>query len=105
MAQFGALFYGTLASDLYLNAFDHDNVLLGLYIILFARAVQILLNRIRQLERQGILLGAMVSLFSLSTAQLFVLTLKAAVVVGETRMPLDSVETASLLIYVTSWCV
>ncbi|KAJ7890166.1 hypothetical protein B0H14DRAFT_3429224 [Mycena olivaceomarginata] len=80
---FGALFY-------------------GLYIILFARAVQILLNRIRQLERQGILLGAMVALFSLSTAQLFVLTLKAAVVVGETRMPLDSVETASLLIYVTS---
>ncbi|KAJ7362510.1 hypothetical protein DFH08DRAFT_323764 [Mycena albidolilacea] len=80
---FGALFY-------------------GLYIILFARGVQILLHRIRQLERQGILLGAMVALFSLSTAQLFVLTLKAAVVVGETRMPLDSVETASLLIYVTS---
>ncbi|KAJ7260365.1 hypothetical protein B0H12DRAFT_1107899 [Mycena haematopus] len=77
-------------------------LLYGIYIILFARAVHILLLRIRQLERQGILLGAMVALFILSTAQLFVLTLKAAVVVGEASMPLDTVETASLLIYVTS---
>jgi hypothetical protein len=67
--------------------------------------VQILLNRIRQLERQGVLLGAMIALFFFSSAQIFVLTLKAAVVVGEARMPLDSVETASLLIYVSSWCV
>jgi len=44
----------------------------------------------------------MLALFILSTAQLFVLTLKAAIVVGETQMPLDAVETASLLIYVTS---
>ncbi|KAF7343741.1 Zn(2)-C6 fungal-type domain-containing protein [Mycena sanguinolenta] len=74
----------------------------GVYIILFARAVQILLQRIQQLERQGILLGAMTVLFILSTSQLFVLTLKAAVVVGEARMALNAVETASLLIYVTS---
>ncbi|KAJ6503766.1 hypothetical protein C8R45DRAFT_973679 [Mycena sanguinolenta] len=46
----------------------------------------------------------MTILFILSTAQLFVLILKAAVVVGEARMPPDAVETASLLIYVTS-CV
>ncbi|KAF8189551.1 hypothetical protein K438DRAFT_2019011 [Mycena galopus ATCC 62051] len=74
----------------------------GLYTIVFARAVQILLHRIRLLERQGIFLGAMVALFILSTAQLFVLTLQAAVVVGQARMPIGATETASLLIYVTS---
>ncbi|KAF7350087.1 hypothetical protein MVEN_01310600 [Mycena venus] len=77
-------------------------ILYGIYAVLFGRAVQILFHRIRQLERQGILLGAMAALFILSTAQLFVLTVKAAIVVGETQMPLDTVETASLLIYVTS---
>ncbi|KAJ6571272.1 hypothetical protein B0H19DRAFT_1129604 [Mycena capillaripes] len=77
-------------------------LLYGIYAILFARAVQILLNRIQQLERQGVLLFAMIALFLLSSAQLFVLTLQAAVVVGEARMSIKPVETASLLIYVTS---
>ncbi|KAJ7121671.1 hypothetical protein C8R44DRAFT_168091 [Mycena epipterygia] len=74
----------------------------GIYCILFARCVYILLNRIRQLERQGILLLAMIVLFLLSTAQVFVLTVKSAVVVGESRMALDGLSAASLLIYVTS---
>ncbi|KAJ6540139.1 hypothetical protein DFH09DRAFT_1323159 [Mycena vulgaris] len=77
-------------------------LLYGLYCIFFARCAFILLQRLRRLERQGILLGAMVTLFLLSSAQLFVLTLNSAMVTGVSSMNGAEIRTASLLIYVTS---
>ncbi|KAK6984840.1 hypothetical protein R3P38DRAFT_3103149 [Favolaschia claudopus] len=78
------------------------NTPLGIYIILFARSIQILLRRMKELERQAMLLFAMILLFTLSTFQIFTLALEAAIIVGEARMPLNSMLTASLLIYVSS---
>ncbi|KAJ7064275.1 hypothetical protein C8F01DRAFT_1130807 [Mycena amicta] len=76
----------------------------GTYCVLFARATQILLRRIRLLERQAPLFIAIILLFLLSTGQIFILTVKAAVVTGGLApMPLDAVNTASLLAYVSSW--
>ncbi|KAJ7479587.1 hypothetical protein FB451DRAFT_1448601 [Mycena latifolia] len=76
--------------------------LYGIYWVVFKRSVFILLARIRELERQAILLIVMVALFLLSSAQVFVLTVDAAVVVGQLRMDRAPLLTASLLIYVTS---
>ncbi|KAJ6628588.1 hypothetical protein B0H10DRAFT_1990509 [Mycena sp. CBHHK59/15] len=78
------------------------NRLLGIYFILFPRCAYVLCNRSRKLHRQGIFLAAVIILFTLSTAQLFTLSLKSAIVVGESKMEIDQVLTASLPIYVTS---
>ncbi|KAF7303998.1 Zn(2)-C6 fungal-type domain-containing protein [Mycena indigotica] len=78
-------------------------LLYGAYCVLFARATQILLRRIQIFERQAPLFLAIAVLFLLSTAQTFVLTVKAAVVTnGLPPMPLAPVNAASLLVYVSS---
>ncbi|KAJ7443852.1 hypothetical protein FB451DRAFT_1295195 [Mycena latifolia] len=76
----------------------------GLYCILFARCIYILRQRMRQLERQGILLSAITTLFALSTIQIVALTVQSAAVFGQFDISLDNVGTASVLIYVSS-CV
>ncbi|KAF7309100.1 Cytochrome P450 [Mycena kentingensis (nom. inval.)] len=79
--------------------------LYGAYCILFARAIQILLRRLRTLERQAPLLLAIAVLFLLSTAQILCLTVKAAVATGGLApIPLGPVSAASVLVYVSS-CV
>ncbi|KAJ6546209.1 hypothetical protein DFH09DRAFT_1171496 [Mycena vulgaris] len=76
----------------------------GAYCILFGRCLYILLNRMRQLERQGILLAPVITLFALSTGQIIVLTIQSAIVVGHSNLAIDKILTASVLIYVSS-CV
>lgn len=72
--------------------------------MLFGRCVSILVNRMRQLERQGILLGATILLFALSSGQIVVLTINAAIMLGQSDLNPDQILNASVLIYVSSWC-
>ncbi|KAJ6589518.1 hypothetical protein B0H19DRAFT_1104003 [Mycena capillaripes] len=77
-------------------------LLYGVYCVLFGRCVYILVNRMRQLKRQGILLGVMILLFVLSSGQIVVLTMNAAIIVGQSGLNPDQVLNASVLIYVSS---
>ncbi|KAJ7334017.1 hypothetical protein DFH08DRAFT_296596 [Mycena albidolilacea] len=76
--------------------------LYGVFCVLFGRCVSILINRMRQLERQGILLGATILLFALSSGQIVVLTINAAIMVGQSDLNPDQMLNASVLIYVSS---
>ncbi|KAJ7254828.1 hypothetical protein C8J57DRAFT_1346760 [Mycena rebaudengoi] len=77
-------------------------LLYGIYLVLFVHCIFVLLKRSRYFERQGIFFAAVTLLFCLSTAQLFVLMVKSAIVAGQSGLDVDHVLTASLLIYVTS---
>ncbi|KAJ7836059.1 hypothetical protein B0H14DRAFT_3870910 [Mycena olivaceomarginata] len=68
--------------------------LYGVFCVLFGRCVFILFNRMRQLERQGILLGATILLFALSSGQIVVLTINVAIMVGQSDLNPDQMLNA-----------
>ncbi|KAJ7203969.1 hypothetical protein C8J57DRAFT_1735178 [Mycena rebaudengoi] len=89
--------YWTKNHDIWIGTF-----LYGIYLVLFVHCISVLLRRSRHFEHQGIFLAAVTLLFCLSSAQLFVLMVQSAVVVGQLGLDVDHVLTVPPLIYVAS---